>query len=275
MCQGDAGVFNSWIEEALMGLLGNLNPVSAIGAALNPVALLGTGLGMAGDIYSAYTTSQGEREANEASLTSAREQMDFQERMSNTAHQREVADLRAAGLNPVLSANSGASTPVGTSVDVQNSAPNLSGIASRGVQTALQGMQMKKDFESADAQIAYTKANKLLTDRNAEIAIQTARQKAADADISAAERVSAQQEADFMQKHPHYMEVKKAMELVSPMIGSAGSLSQIYRNIKGYVPERKRNFKKPDYYEGYKGDLKDRPNADVPGSTDWGDRFGF
>ncbi len=64
-----------------------------------------------GGVFSAL----GARRANKRAIRFAREQMAFQERMSSTAHQREVKDLRKAGLNPILSATggSGASTPAG------------------------------------------------------------------------------------------------------------------------------------------------------------------
>jgi len=102
------------------------------------------------NVISGVLGYKAQKDTNETNINLGREQMAFQERMSGSAYQRGVEDMKKSGLNPMLAySQGGASSPMGSMPQIQNA-------VGAGMSTAAQSSQVMQGIAQMVSTLAQT-----------------------------------------------------------------------------------------------------------------------
>ena len=115
------------------------------------MAWIGPAIAAGGQILGGLIGKSGQAGANRMNLKIAREQMAFQERMSNTAYQRSASDLEKAGLNRIIALGNPASTPAGARATMLNPNAALQQGIEGAVSSAMQAKRLKQELNNMEA----------------------------------------------------------------------------------------------------------------------------
>lgn len=154
----------------------------------------------------------GQQETNKMNREMMDKQMAFQERMSGTAYQRAVADMKAAGINPMLAVNNGgASTPNGSIAEMKSPTQTMAELLPAAVTSAYNMKQM-------DAQIDQIKANERKTNADAVTSIAQAKYYNQQAETAAATAENTRENTKATKaKQPVYGAESRAAEVLNSL----------------------------------------------------------